>query len=656
MGEGCSIPLSARASYASWGGGSRHSSFHHSGASVLSAPESAAACSGAMRCSDRARVRRARKNGKRQSGGQKNCRSPVPTSSPPNLCIAQSPSPMSRVPSLRSLDRLAETAAELGLFIIPAPPTHGEEPAQPSVGATGDEASCLRVLTEDDGSNASSATGKTYLTGMSTLPSAGPTSSASLRWNAALEKLRQEQQKEEKKEVSKREQRRLGLRQRHHWQVETLQELVRHMEKLNPAVVNHNIAEPLNLLRKVMGAPGAPEAEGVEGEVQGRDWQSQNSSSSLHQPTGHTAGKCGRQSKLSANDEALDSGDLSLPPLCGNLGLGNRDSVSIVARTKQEACTLAQSCNSRLVCHCDSRCNSGSTLSDGLLEAGDRLSVQETGVAKEVSCVTIHQLWKKNLNSVRSSARTSGTHRRHKDEGEGSRDHAEDEAGRLGGATGRNVGEGIISYGEALSLSIDLDIPIERVARASLIFARHDRRNIPDDQAEAICREMHKVLYTGATKMPQHLISSCVSGLSGRARFRDTLKAMSQHCGPASFVPSEAQRTRDLARQWGVTAAEVEDLKDTFERFDTNRTGHLDFNQFKSLLHLLMKVPTTVEIPDARALKYWKEIESSNQGKIGFEGFFSWHKRCFSVQDASSRLSCLTYANFAGAHIMQFAH
>jgi len=496
------------------------------------------------------------------------------------------------------------------------------------------------------------------------------------RWNSVLEQLRKDQQKE-KKELPMREQRRLRMKRRHDQQIQALQELVRHMEKVQPAEVNQNIVEPLAMLRKLVVGQDAPERLGENGKERAVETHvienlcSSPSSALSSNRSSARLPKRAVQARL-ASDQIFDPADLSLPPLCGTLvGLddslrNSRGAAEGAARhlagastehshvsgcAGKEICGLAQSCFAKNSDDLD-------TLSSAELEANSFGSSEDsegaspgafsdccsTGplTARSSTPATIHALWKKNMNRVRMVVRATGRF---------SGSEVSEEAVGSGGGD-QDAVLWVVTRGDAVRLSSDLNVPVDRVVQAAIVLQRYDEHRtgrIPDDQADAVCREMYSVLY-GTQFVPQTLINSCVSSLSRRVNFVDTLKAMAQHAFSQAIVtPPEQVRLRDLARQWEVPLSDVEELKDHFDRFDADKTELLDFTQFQGLLRMILKLPNNIEIPHSRACKFWREIDQAGRvrnGKINFEGFFWWHKRCFAGMDHCSPWRLLHASTF----------
>jgi len=105
------------------------------------------------------------------------------------------------------------------------------------------------------------------------------------------------------------------------------------------------------------------------------------------------------------------------------------------------------------------------------------------------------------------------------------------------------------------------------------------------------------------------------------------------------MVSPEQLKLRASARRWNASICQVEDLHEKFERFDTDKTGCIEFGEFKRLVHVLIKAPANVELPASRLSFFWGEIDRSGDGVIAFDEFFFWYRKYFSSDSESQVLS-----------------
>eukprot|EP00746_Dinoflagellata_sp_MGD_P008940 gnl/MRDRNA2_/MRDRNA2_117990_c0_seq1.p1 gnl/MRDRNA2_/MRDRNA2_117990_c0~~gnl/MRDRNA2_/MRDRNA2_117990_c0_seq1.p1 ORF type:complete len:1018 (-),score=196.38 gnl/MRDRNA2_/MRDRNA2_117990_c0_seq1:43-3096(-) len=97
------------------------------------------------------------------------------------------------------------------------------------------------------------------------------------------------------------------------------------------------------------------------------------------------------------------------------------------------------------------------------------------------------------------------------------------------------------------------------------------------------------------------------------------------------LLPAEQRETREVARKYGLSVVEVEQLKQTFDSYDEDGSGRIEFHEFKTMLHALMKIPKGLELPGIRLRQFWQEIDEDKGGDVDFEEFLCWYLRYFSL-------------------------
>jgi len=95
-------------------------------------------------------------------------------------------------------------------------------------------------------------------------------------------------------------------------------------------------------------------------------------------------------------------------------------------------------------------------------------------------------------------------------------------------------------------------------------------------------------------------------------------------------------RTRDLARRYNLSIAEVDSVHAKFELFDEDGSGVIEFNEFEKLLYKLMKVPAEEEIPARRLQHFWREIDIDGNGSVCFAEFLQWYIKYFDMKGTSN--------------------
>jgi len=94
-------------------------------------------------------------------------------------------------------------------------------------------------------------------------------------------------------------------------------------------------------------------------------------------------------------------------------------------------------------------------------------------------------------------------------------------------------------------------------------------------------------------------------------------------------------RTRDFARKYDLSIAEVDSVHSMFRVFDEDGSGVIEFKEFEKLLYKLMKVPKDLELPATRMQHFWREIDIDGSGSVCFDEFLQWYIKYFDMTGLS---------------------
>jgi Ca2+-binding EF-hand superfamily protein len=94
-------------------------------------------------------------------------------------------------------------------------------------------------------------------------------------------------------------------------------------------------------------------------------------------------------------------------------------------------------------------------------------------------------------------------------------------------------------------------------------------------------------------------------------------------------------RTRDFAKKYDLNYADVDAVYTKFQHFDEDKSGLIEFAEFKKLLYKLMKVPKGGELPENRLNFFWKEIDIDGSGTVCMDEFLQWYAKYFDVKGNS---------------------
>jgi len=87
----------------------------------------------------------------------------------------------------------------------------------------------------------------------------------------------------------------------------------------------------------------------------------------------------------------------------------------------------------------------------------------------------------------------------------------------------------------------------------------------------------------------------------------------------------------------------VDSAHQCFERCDTNGSGQVDYSEFKSILHKLLKVPANVDVPEQRIQSFFEEMVGHPASKsksdvrtctADFDQFIAWWMKYFGENES----------------------
>jgi len=97
----------------------------------------------------------------------------------------------------------------------------------------------------------------------------------------------------------------------------------------------------------------------------------------------------------------------------------------------------------------------------------------------------------------------------------------------------------------------------------------------------------------------------------------------------AVLLTPEQREIRQIAREHGLPIVWVEEYKKSFDTFDEDGSGNIEFDEFQKLLYKLIKVPAHLDLPVNLVRQFWAEADIDGGGEIGFEEFLMFYTRYF---------------------------
>ncbi|OLQ09299.1 putative calcium-binding protein CML13 [Symbiodinium microadriaticum] len=98
------------------------------------------------------------------------------------------------------------------------------------------------------------------------------------------------------------------------------------------------------------------------------------------------------------------------------------------------------------------------------------------------------------------------------------------------------------------------------------------------------------------------------------------------HCVSASMAQPVAG---NVARKHGLSLLNIERYKKSFDRYDLNNNGVIEFNEFKHIITDLLKVPPGLDLPHERLMSMWRSADKDGSGSIDFDEFVAFYMKYF---------------------------
>jgi len=84
----------------------------------------------------------------------------------------------------------------------------------------------------------------------------------------------------------------------------------------------------------------------------------------------------------------------------------------------------------------------------------------------------------------------------------------------------------------------------------------------------------------------------------------------------------------NLSRHFSVSAVVVDKIKQQFDRFDTDASGEIEFDEFTEMIATMMNVKNSSDLSENRLKKFWQE-SSGGSGTIDFAAYTEWYLKYF---------------------------
>eukprot|EP00929_Paragymnodinium_shiwhaense_P085994 TRINITY_DN46474_c0_g1_i4.p1 TRINITY_DN46474_c0_g1~~TRINITY_DN46474_c0_g1_i4.p1 ORF type:complete len:347 (-),score=95.04 TRINITY_DN46474_c0_g1_i4:93-1133(-) len=89
----------------------------------------------------------------------------------------------------------------------------------------------------------------------------------------------------------------------------------------------------------------------------------------------------------------------------------------------------------------------------------------------------------------------------------------------------------------------------------------------------------------------------------------------------------EERAVRQVARKLELNILDVERVKRTFAKFDVDKSGLIEWEEFRAAVHTLLGIKNAADVADSRLRRLWREADADNDGHMNFEQFVTWYFR-----------------------------
>jgi Ca2+-binding EF-hand superfamily protein len=89
----------------------------------------------------------------------------------------------------------------------------------------------------------------------------------------------------------------------------------------------------------------------------------------------------------------------------------------------------------------------------------------------------------------------------------------------------------------------------------------------------------------------------------------------------------------EIARKHGVSTLAVDKVKVKFDHFDTDKSGHIDFEEFQDMFCTILKTKSRDELNPERMKRFWKEIDINGDEGVDFSEFAEWYLKYFHADN-----------------------
>lgn len=111
----------------------------------------------------------------------------------------------------------------------------------------------------------------------------------------------------------------------------------------------------------------------------------------------------------------------------------------------------------------------------------------------------------------------------------------------------------------------------------------------------------------------------------------------SSHSFSEEIVLDKASlEVRRLARKLDLPLMDIDRYKKTFDKYDTDGSGLIEYDEFDDLLQSLLKTTEALRLPHERVQNLWRSADTDGSGELDFEEFVAFYMRYFDDREGQN--------------------
>jgi len=152
-----------------------------------------------------------------------------------------------------------------------------------------------------------------------------------------------------------------------------------------------------------------------------------------------------------------------------------------------------------------------------------------------------------------------------------------------------------------------------------------------NDMMQLVCKLADKASVDELAVSPTEIMGVVDKNMDGTVDFREFATWFHER-GFEEYMnlTREQIEVRRVGQKLGICANDMDWYKHEYDKFDTNGNGLIGLDEFRELMHILLKIPKEHRIPESRMLHFWRQADSDGSGEIDLQEFVTFYIKYFS--------------------------